>query len=56
MIDALSDRDRIEQLERERDKAEAEARYWRDAWFTHVQAEHPEIVERMMRRIAEGEA
>lgn len=60
MIDPRSEHERIRDLverladrERERDKAEAEARYWREAWFTHVQEEHPEIVERLMRKVAE---
>lgn len=45
--------DRIAQRTRERDTAEAEARYWREAYFEHMQEHHPEVVERAIRRMAE---
>ena len=30
--------------------AEAEARYWREAYFEHMASEHPEAVARMQER------
>lgn len=34
----------------------AELREWREAYSRHMTEEHPEIVERVMRRIAKGDA
>lgn len=34
-------------------RAEAEARYWREAYFAHMKEEHPEVVGRVN---AKGEA
>jgi hypothetical protein len=33
----------------------AELRGWRRAYFSHMTEEHPEVVERVMRRLAKGE-
>jgi hypothetical protein len=40
----------IERLRSERDHAERDARYWRDAYFAHMRDEHPEIVKRVDER------
>ena len=53
MIDPRTERERVEHLIRERDKAEADARYWREAYFAHMQDHHPDVVERAFRRMAE---
>lgn len=50
---ADAERERVQQLTRDRDKAEAEARYWREAYFEHMQEHHPDVVERALRRMAE---
>lgn len=53
MIDPRTEQERREKLTRDRDKAEAEARYWREAYFEHMQEHHPDVVERALRRMAE---
>ena len=45
--------ERLAKRTAERDKAEAQERYWREAYFEHMQEHHPEIVERAIRRMAE---
>lgn len=40
-----------ERLRAEVAHAEAEARYWREAYFEHMADEHPEVVARMQERV-----
>lgn len=51
-----AERERADRLGQQLAKAEDRARYWEAAYFDHMRDEHPEIVERVMRRIAEGES
>ena len=37
-------------------KAEADARFWRDAYFEHLKEYHPEVVQRVEARIRERAA
>jgi hypothetical protein len=45
--------DLLDELRRDLKRAEDEARYWREAYFQHLTDEHPEIMERVLRKMRE---
>lgn len=53
---ADAERERADRLEQQLAKAEARAKEWEEAYFRHMKDHHPEIVERITRRIMEEES
>jgi hypothetical protein len=45
--------DLLDDLRRDLKRAEDDARYWREAYFEHIAEEHPEIVEKVLRKMRE---
>lgn len=46
----------IAALEKQLAKAEADARFWREAYFEHLKEYHPEVVQRVEARMRERAA